>query len=76
MSLTGISFVIHYEEMLDHLDKTMKPEFRHLIFKYRYLDPHDLVTPDDVFLSMNEMIKHLATLIIIDYIEGDPINRN
>ncbi|WP_168171964.1 hypothetical protein [Algoriphagus sp. A40] len=54
----------------------MASKFRELIFRYRYLDPHDLVSPDDAFPTKNEMIRHLATFIMIDHLEGDPVNRN
>lgn len=76
MNLSGIDFVIQYESMLDYLSQTMSPEFQELIFRYRYIDPHDLVSPDDVFPSKQDMIRHLATLIWIDHLEGDPVNRN
>lgn len=76
MSLTGMDFVLRFEEMLDELDKSMTSEYREIILRYRFKDPHDLVGPDDVFLSENEMIRHLATLIWIDHLEGDLVNRN
>jgi hypothetical protein len=76
MSLTGIDFVLQFDEMLDCLDKKMPSELRHTIFSFRYLDPHDLVGPDHYFPSQKSMLKHLASLIWIVYLEGDPTNRN
>jgi hypothetical protein len=71
-----MDFVLRYNEMLDQLDQTMDSVYREMIFRYRFLDPHDLVGSEDVFSSEDEMIRHLATLIWIDHVEGDPVNRN
>lgn len=76
MSLTGMDFVIHYEDMLDELDKSMASEYREIIFRYRFQDPHDLVDPDGVFSSKKEMINYLRNLIWIGHIENDPTYRN
>lgn len=76
MSYTGMTFVLQYEELLDELEKTMSSEFREIIFRFRFLDPHDLVSPDDRFSDRHEMISHLAILIWIDYSENDPVHRN
>ncbi len=76
MSLTGMDFVLRYNEMLDELDQTMDSVYREIIFRYRFLDPHDLVGPDISFSSEDEMLRHLATMIWIDHVEGDPVNRN
>lgn len=76
MSLTGIDFVLQYGSMLDHLKQIMSSEYHELIFRYRFIDPHDLVGPEDEFDSNEEMIQHLSILISIDHLEGDPMNRN
>lgn len=76
MSYTGMDFVLQFEEMLDELDKSMAPEYRETIFRYRFADPHDLVGPDDRFGGRYEMLRHLSILIWIDFHENDPVNRN
>lgn len=76
MRHTAMDFVIHFEQLLDHLDQTMEPKYREVIFRYRFLDPHDLVNPDDLFSSKNKMIIHLRNLIWLEHINNDPSYRN
>jgi hypothetical protein len=76
MSYTGMDFMINYDDLLDELSSTLKPEFREIIFRYRFTDPHDLVGPDTYFETRYEMLRHLSILIWIDYQENDPVHRN
>lgn len=72
MSHTAIDFVLQFDEMLDHLDRTMNSKYRITILRFRYLDPHDLVNPETVFMSKKEMIIHLRKCIMIDYMWNYP----
>ncbi|SDD64738.1 hypothetical protein SAMN04488104_10444 [Algoriphagus faecimaris] len=76
MKYTGVDFVIHFFDMLDELNQSMAEEFREVIVRFRFLDPHDLVPPDIVFRSKEEMLQHLRNLIWIDHIEDAPSFRN
>lgn len=76
MSYSGMDFVIQFEDLLDELDRTLLPQYREIIFRYRFADPHDLVGPEDYFETRYEMLRHLSILVWIDYHENDPVNRN
>jgi hypothetical protein len=69
MTHDAIDFVIHYDSMLDQLKNQLDPKFHPVWLRFKYLDPHDLVSPEMTFGSFNSMIHHLAMLIWVEYID-------
>lgn len=69
MTNDAVDFVIHYDSMLDQLKDQLDPKFHPVWLRFRYLDPHDLVSPEMTFGSYENMVHHLAMLIWVEYID-------
>lgn len=70
MTYDAVDFVIQYEELLDKVKEIIHPDMHdmHLmLFRFRYLDPHELITPDMIFNSSNQMVNYLAMQVWVEF---------
>jgi hypothetical protein len=70
MTYDAVDFVLQYEELLDKVKEVIHPDMHdmHLmLFRFRYLDPHSIITPDTTFDSFNAMIQHLAMMVWVEF---------
>jgi hypothetical protein len=69
MTHDAIDFVIHYDDLLDKVKEVIDPEMHLMVLRFRYIDPHCLISPNTTFGSFNSMIRHLAMLIWSEFID-------
>jgi len=70
MTHDAIDFVIHYEDLLDKVKEVIDTEMHLMVLRFRYIDPHDLIAPDTTFDSFNAMIRHLAMMIWLEFVDN------
>jgi hypothetical protein len=49
--MEAIEFVARYDEYLSEIEQMIKPELMPVIEELKETDPHDLVRPEDYFLT-------------------------
>lgn len=70
MTYDAVDFVLQYEELLDKVKEIIHPDMHdmHLmLFRFRYLDPHELITPHMIFNSSNQMVNYLAMQVWVEF---------
>ena len=68
--LTAIDFVSCYSKTLDEIEKTLRSEYMPTIARMRKIDPHDFVSPDQCFMSMNHVYGLVYRLILTQHRSG------
>ena len=70
MTYDAVDFVLQYEELLDKVKEIIHPDMHdmHLmVLRFRYLDPHELITPDMTFNSSNQLVNYLAMQVWVEF---------
>lgn len=62
--MTAIEFIINYSAIIGMIEKTVKPELLPAIEKLKEIDPHDLVTPDSIFINNVHANGYVFTLFL------------
>ena len=68
--LTAIDFVSCYAKTLDSIGETLRDEYRPALERMRKIDPHDFVSPDQCFMSMNHVYGLVYRLILTQHRSG------
>lgn len=62
--MKAIEFVAAYNEILDNIEKMSKEEYQAAIHEMRETDPHDLVTPETVFMGWNDAYGFVFRMVL------------
>jgi len=65
-NMNAFEFVNYYEKFLQEIESVIKPELLPILEKFKKTDPHDLISPDTFFVSMNHARSFVYSLFLKD----------
>lgn len=69
MTYDAVDFVLQYDQLIQDVLEYIESDVMIIWLRFKFMDPHDLVSPERMFEDHGSMVNYLVLRIYAEYID-------